>query len=155
MQRVQRALRHSLLGAFWGWLSAYSIFIVILTVQSMSDAFSTGNFLQALTFEWLFIISALGIGSCFVTLAGWLFIGLPIAILISNRQARSLNFMLTVYPIATVLAVTVVFLLPRLLNDPSTHYQAVLFREYSFLTVWAVITGVVGGAVICALEKRN
>lgn len=63
--------------------------------------------------------------------------------------------MLTVYPIATVLAVTVVFLLPRLLNDPSTHYQAVLFREYSFLTVWAVITGVVGGAVICALEKRN
>ena len=154
IQGIRRALRHSLLGAFGGWLSAYSIFIIIFTVQLMSDALSTGDFLQAPTFEWLFIVGAVGVGSCFVTLAGWLFVGLPITILISAQQARSLKCMLTVYPIATVLAVTVVFIFSRLPNDPSATYKVVLFREYSFLTVWAAVTGVIGGAIICALEKR-
>lgn len=101
MQRDQRVVRHSILGAFWGWLSTLTIYMVFASVQWGANVYSSETHWPSFH-EWLLINTILvSVFSYFATFAGWLCLGFPIAAVITDRQARSFKFMISVHTIAT------------------------------------------------------
>lgn len=156
MQRDQRALRRSMWGAFCGWFSTYIVYLVLATVHWISALLSSETPYWPSFLDWLLIyIVGVGAGSFIVTLTGWMLVGLPIAAVIADQQARSFKFMIAIHTLATVLVVTVPSLLSYLLSTSERNFGVFLGVLFNPLTIWAAAIGVIGGAVFCTQERRN
>ena len=151
MRRDQRVLRHSMQGAFYGWLSTYVVYLVLVTVQRISAVLSESPYWPYFSDWSLIYIVGVGVGSFLVTLAGWIFVGLPIAAAITDRQARSYKFMITIHALATVLVVAIPTLLSYLRSPIERSFGSLILGFlFSPLTVSAAAISVIGGVVFCA-----
>lgn len=154
MQRDQRVLRHSVVSAFWGWLSTYIVYLMLTIVQTV--VFGSEDIRGYTFYGLLLFLIGPGVGSFLVTLTGWIFLGMPIAAFISDRQARSFKFMIAIHTIATVLVVIGPSLIGLLLTPREISFGELLIGLlFNFLTIWAAAIGVIGGTIFCSLERRN
>ena len=154
IQRDHRVLRHSILGAFWGWLGTLAIFMIVAPFL-WGEFFSEDHHWFSLQ-AWPFWYIVIGIGSFLATFLGWLCFGFPIAALINDHQARSFKFMLPIHAIATELAIASAYLMTWLFGPGNSsgnfHVLHFLFNPFS---IAAATIGLIGGAVFCALERRS
>lgn len=100
------------------------------------------------------LLIAVSLVSAIVTLAGWALIGIPLAVVISDRQIRKLWFMVLIHVAATVIATAILALLLELFESlgigPSLFAD---LGDFFFIAGWAAIIGAVGGWKFWALQR--
>ena len=118
---------YSFFAAFIGWLLP---FIGLMLIRQFGVGFG-----YITDFEFFLIWPLI------FTFAGWLLVGLPVALLLKEETVQNLKFVLLISTGST----TVVFLL----------ISALFKFEIIFLIWWPILIGLIGGSVFWLLNKRQ
>lgn len=149
-------IRNSFRAVAIGWLVPFSALTVWLLVIAIYVAIVEG--VSAITDGGMTVLPVFLVAAFFVsvivTLTGWILIGIPLALAISDRQIRRRWFMVLIHATATVIATITLALLLELFDKLGLgrSFFADLY-DFVFVAGWAAITGSVGGWKFWALQR--